>query len=138
MCKPQRNYGPVSLLSSDTSTEPVRVGYPAFRDQGRAGHRQTSHPCHLHRAMLVDVAQQPTPPVPLVRARLKGLEPIIWAVLGLQATSRRWYLFQCTVVDRMGIEPVTSIFVRGALRPLSYRGRPNSSTALSGRALLKP
>ena len=32
------------------------------------------------------------------KARLKGLEPIIWAVLGLPAKARRWYLFQCTVV----------------------------------------
>ena len=30
--------------------------------------------------------------------RLKGLEPIIRAVPGLQAKARRWYLFQCTVV----------------------------------------
>ena len=30
---------------------------------------------------------------------MKQLEPITWAVLGLQATSRSWYLFQCTVVD---------------------------------------
>ena len=32
---------------------------------------------------------------------LKGLEPIIWAVLGLPAKARRWYLFQCTVVGRV-------------------------------------
>ena len=40
-------------------------------------------------------------------SRLKGFEPIIWAVLGLPAKARRWYLFQCTVVGRLGFEPRT-------------------------------
>ena len=115
-------------LSANTLTHPITTFYyivqfhwicPSIRDVD--SHHSVSH------GSRVNLVQRPPPALPRcgrvipwltkdvpnhiqyqVRSpRLKGLEPIIWAVLGLPAKARRWYLFQCTVVGRQGFEPWT-------------------------------